>query len=180
MSELQLSKQDSYFDTVSDYQWFKNIEYTYKKEVEALTNIFTKSFKLPARNIVSLSTKGYTNTYSETIEVTSLYSLLLNNYETMKEEAKKKGVEKNIEKVANLVTDSVFHPAFDIAYNTLSDEHDNDESIKNAIKLTVLISVVTLTEETLERGTNRFAPLMEILKAGHLPVNFDSENLYIL
>lgn len=110
-----------------------------------------------------------------TFDYSKLWEVLSQLPDQLKKEIDAAGQAPLLEKAIDTVPQAVFHAAFEKAFQAFDDE----KTVSFLVGHSMYIAVLACTAELADKG-ELFAPLLEMLESGHVPLGPEGNTIYLL
>lgn len=160
---------------LSNIDWYKEVGVKEKYAEETLQR-FLEKLQVSNCEIQWISKEQTADIISNlNFNNSDLWKVLSNLPEQLKKKIDDAGQVDLLSKVIEIVPQEVFHVAFQKAFQQFGEEKQVHFFVAQAMYIAVLISTAELAGEV-----ELFAPLLELLEGGHVPVGLDGHTIYLL
>lgn len=160
---------------LSNIDWYKEVGVKEKYAEETLQRFLAK-LQVSNYEIQWISKEQTADTISNlNLNNSNLWEVLSNLPDQLKKKIDDAGQVDLLSKIIEIVPQEVFHVAFQKAFQQFGEEKQVHFFVAQAMYIAVLICTAELAGEV-----ELFAPLLELLEAGHVPVGLDENTIYLL
>ena len=148
------------------------------KEVQAeeSLHLFLKTLRVSEYNIQWVERERVLPIIGQlTFENSKLWEALRELPDQMKKKIDESGHVALLESTIEAVPQAVFHAAFEKAFQVFEDEKIVNYLVGHAMYIAVLICTAELADQV-----DLFAPLLELLASGHVPLGLEGNTIYLL
>ena len=160
---------------LSNIDWYKEVGVKEKNVEEVLQRFLTK-LQVANYEIEWISKEQIAQTISNlNLNNSELWDVLSNLPDQLKKKIDDTDQVDLLRKMIEIVPQEVFHVAFQKAFQQFGEEKQVQFFVTQAMYIAVLICTAELAGEG-----ELFAPLLELLEGGHVPVGLDENTIYLL
>ena len=160
---------------LSKIDWYKAVGVK-EKHAEEILQRFIDKLQVSNYEIQWISKEQIAETISNlNLANSDLWKVLSNLPDQLKKKIEDAGQVDLLSKIIEIVPQEVFHVAFQKAFQQFGEEKQVHFFVVHAMYIAVLICTAELAGEV-----KLFAPLLELLEAGHVPIGLDENTIYLL
>ena len=155
--------------------WYEKAGVT-ENEAEETFHRFMQALQVNKYDIQWVSKEQVPDAISKlTFDNSELWEVLRELPDQLKKDIEAEGQVSLLEKAVDTVPQAVFHAAFEKAFQTFDEEKTVSFLVGHAMYIAVLACTAELADKT-----EVFAPLLEMLESGHIPLGPEGNTIYLL